>query len=81
MNTQLLPARMSINPEKLYNLDIVVLDFPISEVVKTFCDDVKRVTGKPEYMPYRQLNNALIACAPTLTHGFEHLYTDRDTKV
>lgn len=81
MNHKLLPARMSLDNEKLSDLQISVLDFPFSEVVKRFCEEIKNVTDKIENAPYRQLNNAIIACAPTLTHGFEWLYSDKDTKI
>lgn len=80
MNYKLLPARMSLNAERLLNLEIVVLDFPFSAIVKKFCQDIKTVTGEWEGNYYRQLNNAILACAPTLTHGFEFLYSDSKTK-
>ncbi|MEL6903179.1 MAG: DUF3962 domain-containing protein, partial [Cyanobacteria bacterium J06606_4] len=80
MSHKLLPARMSLNTEKLSNLEIVVLDFPFPSAVQTFCQKISAAQNKKEWAPYRQLNNAIIACTSTLTHGFEFLYTDPATK-
>jgi hypothetical protein len=69
--------RFGINLEKLpEGFEIWTLDFPYGEAVKAYQEKVaKRVKDKvnSEFIgiPYRQLNNALMAVCPTLTHGFE----------
>src|SRR5688572_5289532 len=70
--------RFSINPDKLSNeFEIWTLEFPFGEAVwryKTKVEDRIKDKVKGEYIgvPYRQLNNALMAVCPTLTHGFEY---------
>jgi hypothetical protein len=68
-----LPARMSLAPDALADMEVAVLFFPFAKEVTNFCDAMRRVLrGKHDIsLPYRQLNNAILACAPTLTHGFE----------
>ena len=68
-----LPARMDLAKNAFADLTIAVLTFPFPEEVKNFCDDIQKVlrSKKKIYAPYRQLNNGLLACASTLTYGFE----------
>ncbi len=78
-----LPARTSLVLNAFANLEIAVLPFPFPKTVADFCHDMEQVMsgGKKRKVtpPYRQLNNALLACAPTLTHGFE--YFDRKDNI
>ncbi|MEH1857229.1 MAG: RNaseH domain-containing protein [Nostoc sp.] len=79
----LLPARMSLVTDAFANLEIAVLPFPFVQVVADFWRDIKQVlypsNNKREVQPpYRQLNNALLACASTLTYGFESLDFDQE---
>ena len=77
-----LPARMSLAEDALANLDVAVLWFPYSKAVVQFRADMEQVLshGKKKEVspPYRQLNNALLACFPTLTHGFEYLGQEKE---
>ncbi|WP_225896331.1 RNaseH domain-containing protein [Amazonocrinis nigriterrae] len=81
----LLPARMNLVTDAFANLDIAVLPFPFVQIVRDFCHDIKQALyrGKNREVtpPYRQLNNALLACASTLTYGFEFLGSDEETKL
>ena len=74
--TVALPARMSLAENAFDKWEIAVLEFPFTEIVYEFCrkmEGVYRDKKKKITPPYRQLNNTLLACAPTLTHGFEYL--------
>lgn len=71
-----LPARMSLKPDALQNFEIAVLDFPYQAVVKSFLTELQRLLHKDwlerwQYPPYRLLNSAIVACTPTVVHGFE----------
>ena len=71
-----LPARMSLKPGALQNFEIAVLDFPYQEAIKEFSARLKLLFHKNwlewwHYPPYRLLNSAIVACAPTVVHGFE----------
>jgi|GEM_PF-954423 len=81
----LLPARMNLVTDAFANLEIAVLSFPFVQIVRDFCHDIKQTLyrGKNrEVTPsYRQLNNALLACASTLTYGFEYVGSDEETKL
>jgi RNaseH domain of pPIWI_RE/pPIWI_RE module N-terminal domain len=68
-----LPARMDLAIDSLSDMRIVVLKFPFSKEVQDFCRDIKQVlrSNAKVYAPYRQLNNAILACTSTLTYGFE----------
>ena len=70
-----LPARMDLAEDAFADLTIALLMFPFARVVQKFCDEIQKVlrSKKKIYAPYRQLNNGLLACASTLTHGFERL--------
>ncbi|WP_414575802.1 RNaseH domain-containing protein [Anabaena sp. CCY 9402-a] len=72
----LLPTRMSLVEEALAELEIAVLQFPFAEVVAGFRHSIEEVLSPSRKnkvgVPYRQLNNGLLACASTLTHGFEY---------
>ena len=72
----LLPARMNLGEDALTDLEIAVLEFPFAEIVADFCNSMEEVLSpnrkKKVWIPYRQLNNGLLACASTLTHGFEY---------
>ncbi|QMS86746.1 hypothetical protein HUN01_03850 [Nostoc edaphicum CCNP1411] len=75
----LLPARMNLVEDALTDLEIAVLEFPFAEIVADFRNSMEEVLSsnrkKKVWIPYRQLNNGLLACASTLTHGFEYLDT------
>ncbi len=76
-----LPARASL-VSGVAHLEIAVLLFPFAKTVADFCQDIEQVLSggrKREYPTYRQLNNGLLACAPTLTYGFE--YFDQENYV
>ncbi|WP_099068480.1 hypothetical protein [Nostoc linckia] len=80
----LLPARMSLVTDAFANLEIAVLPFPFVQVVADFRRDMDRVLSRGNKKievppPYRQLNNALVACASTLTYGFEYVGYDRES--
>ncbi|BAY24423.1 hypothetical protein NIES2100_42180 [Calothrix sp. NIES-2100] len=81
----LLPARMSLVKNAFAKLEIAVLPFPFVQIVRDFCHDIKQTLyrGKNREVtpPYRQLNNALLACASTLTYGFEYVGSDEETKL
>ncbi|MDJ0601181.1 MAG: RNaseH domain-containing protein [Crocosphaera sp.] len=72
-----LPARMNLAENAFSDLKIAVLMFPFSQEVQNFCDNIQQAlrSKKKIYAPYRQLNNALLACSSTLTYGFEWLET------
>src|SRR2546421_12083022 len=73
-----MPARMSLDPAGFRDLDVAVLLFPYAADVHAFCKDMQQVLrlDNPLPFPVRQLNNALLSCASTLTHGFEYYYRD-----
>lgn len=75
----LLPARMNLAEDALTDLEIAVLEFPFTEIVTDFGNSMEEVISsnreKKVWIPYRQLNNGLLACASTLTHGFEYFDT------
>ncbi|WP_292762848.1 RNaseH domain-containing protein [Nostoc sp. NOS(2021)] len=75
----LLPARMNLAEDALTDFEIAVLEFPFAEIVADFCNSMEEVLSpnrkKKVWIPYRQLNNGLLACASTLTHGFEYFDT------
>lgn len=71
-----LPARMSLNADALKGFDIAVLQMPYQEEINTFLQRLRHILRKSrldwwQYPQYRLLNNAIMACAPTLVHGFE----------
>jgi len=82
--TKLLPARMDLELDALTNLQIAALSFPFAEAVKNFCSNLEQVLSRTEkageFAPYRQLNNGLLACIPTLTHGFEKFFFDPENQ-
>ncbi|WP_375480299.1 hypothetical protein [uncultured Nostoc sp.] len=81
----LLPARMNLVTGAFANLEIAVLPFPFVQVVADFCHDIKQVlyrgNDREVRWPYRQLNNALLACASTLTYGFEFHSFDEESQL
>ncbi|MDZ8104893.1 MAG: RNaseH domain-containing protein [Nostoc sp. DedQUE12a] len=82
----LLPARMSLVTDAFANLEIAVLAFPFVQEVADFRRDMERVLSRGNNKkeippPYRQLNNALLACASTLTYGFEFVSVDGESKL
>lgn len=68
-------ARMDLAENAFADLIVAVLMFPFAGEVQRFCRDIEQVlrNNKTIYPPYRQLNNALLACSSTLTYGFEKL--------
>jgi hypothetical protein len=70
-------SRFSIDLENMpKGLEIWTLDFPFDREIwqyKTKVEQGLRSRGERDEIsvPYRQLNNALMAVSPTLTHGFE----------
>ena len=75
-----LPARMDLAVNSFAGLRIAVLMFPFSKEVQVFCKGIEQVLRNKQkiYPTYRQLNNGLLACTSTLTHGFEWLETIDD---
>ncbi|GAB4043013.1 RNaseH domain-containing protein [Spirosoma litoris] len=63
--------RYSINPAALDNLSAAWIPLPYAGAIERFRQAVESDRNKAVWIPYRQLNNALLACIPTLTHGFE----------
>lgn len=70
-------SRFAINLERMpEGMEIWTLDFPFHSALgahqKVVQERLKSL-GITDYIaiPYRQLNNALVAVCPTLTHGFE----------
>lgn len=72
-----LPARMDLAKNPFTDLTIAVLMFPFAREVKNFCNDMQQALRQkePVRFPHRRLNNGLLACSSTLTHGFEWLET------
>ena len=69
--------RFGINPNKLpKEFEIWTLDFPFDREVRQFKTTVEQRINEKRNVPYRQLNNALIAVCPSLTHGFENAGKD-----
>lgn len=71
-----LPARMSLKPSAFADMEIAVFDFPYTEAFAEFTTRLARILRKErldwwDHPPYRLLNSALVACAPTIVHGFE----------
>ncbi len=64
-------SRYSINPAALDNLSAAWMPLPYAGAIERFRKAVEMDSDKNVWTPYRQLNNALMACVPTLTHGFE----------
>jgi hypothetical protein len=71
-----LPARMSLKSGAFENFEIAVFDFPYEAAINNFLAGLKNLLRKEwlewwQYPPYRLLNSAIVACAPTVVHGFE----------
>jgi hypothetical protein len=66
---------MDLAIDSFSDMRISILKFPFAKEVKTFCQDLEQVLRKNKKIsaPYRQLNNAILACTSTLTYGFEYL--------
>lgn len=73
----ILPARMTLRPEALKDLEIAIFDFPYQEAFESFISKVSETRKHRTNPPYRLLNSAIVACAPTVTHGFEKSRKDR----
>ncbi|MEH2073576.1 MAG: RNaseH domain-containing protein [Nostoc sp.] len=75
----LLPARMNLAKDALAGLKIELLSFPFAEFIDNFRNSIEEVLSsnrnKKVWIPYRQFNNGLLACASTLMHGFEYFDT------
>lgn len=78
---QMRMARARIIHNALNDIQVSVMDFPYVVTLDTFlsamieCNPKRKKRKKPienwEEPPFRRLNGALIATAPTLIHGFE----------
>jgi hypothetical protein len=64
-------ARLTPVPEAFAALEASYLSFPHYPAIIAFQRAVVR-PGEPRTPPLRRLNNLLLACLPTLTHGFEY---------
>ncbi len=64
-------ARFTPVPKAFAGLEASYLPFPYYSAVQNFQRAVGR-PGEPRTLPLRRLNNLLLACLPTLTHGFEY---------
>lgn len=80
-NPDITLARYTISPEVLRALHVETLTFAPSyqQAIATFRQAIS--TRRKETAPLRRLNNALLACAPTLTHGFEWFQVDNHRAV
>ncbi len=71
-----LPARMSLVPSAFADMEVAVFDFPYEAAFDAFKKRLALILRK-DYLdwgqspPYRILNSAFVACAPTIVHGFE----------
>ncbi len=64
-------ARMTPVPEAFAALEASYLPFPYLTAIQAFQRAVVR-PGEPRTPPLRRLNDLLLACLSTLTHGFEY---------
>jgi hypothetical protein len=67
---------MSLTENAFDDLEIAVFDFPFQDTIYHFTQQLKGLLNKKrlewwQYPPYRLLNNAIVACSPTVVHGFE----------
>jgi hypothetical protein len=67
---------LSLNADALQKFEIKVLDFPYQSAIDEFLAGLQPLLRRDrfagwQYPPYRLLNSAIIACAPTVVHGFE----------
>lgn len=82
----ILPTRMILHIPTATPLRFSVLDFPYAEAVKTFIGRFKEIyqhqRGKDMphdlNLPYRRLNDALLALAPSLIQAFEGITDHSD---
>lgn len=63
-------VRFTPVPEAFAELEASYLPFPHYPAILTFQRAV--LPSQPRNLPLRRLNNLLLACLPTLTHGFEY---------
>jgi hypothetical protein len=63
-------ARFDIDAEALAGMAIAILPFPHQPLVQQFVQELHQHKKKTCF-PNRRLNNALLACTNSLTHGFE----------
>ncbi|MDJ1177251.1 RNaseH domain-containing protein [Roseofilum sp. BLCC_M91] len=78
-----LPARMSLTENAFDDLEIAVFDFPFQDAIDRFTHQLKGLLNKKrlewwKYPPYRLLNHAIVACSPTVVHGFEKYGSKKD---
>jgi pPIWI_RE module N-terminal domain/RNaseH domain of pPIWI_RE/MID domain of pPIWI_RE len=64
-------ARMNIVPEAFMQMTASRLRFGYEQEINTFSQKISTPQER-RTAPVRQLNNLLLACLPTLTHGFEY---------
>ena len=77
----ILPVRMQLRPDAFKDLEMHVLELPYQDPVRAFMAELGKVVKRTQwwhYPPYRQLNNAIVACAPTVVHGFEKYGRDNN---
>lgn len=81
-NPDITLARYTVLPEVLRTLHVETLSFAPSyqQAISTFRQAISSFQRK-EAAPLRRLNNALLACAPTLTHGFERFQANNHRAV
>lgn len=68
LKNTVLPARAKLKPAAFKDAQVYVLDFPFADVL---FPELKKLADRKMFIPWRQLNNALLTCCPTLTFGFE----------
>jgi len=81
----ILPTRMTLHVPTDTPLQFSALEFPYKNAIQTFMDRFKNVYQHKHdkklpyelYLPYRQLNDALLSLAPSLIQGFEGEYGAR----
>ena len=77
----ILPTRMQLRTDAFKDLEMRVLELPYQEPIRAFMAELGKVVKRIQwwhYPPYRQLNNAIVACAPTVVHGFEKYRRDEN---
>ncbi|GAB4038928.1 RNaseH domain-containing protein [Spirosoma jeollabukense] len=82
INSDITLARYTVSPEVIRDLHVETLLFDPSyqQAIATFRQAIS-TSQRKQAPPLRRLNNALLACAPTLTHGFEWFNADNHRAV
>jgi len=68
---------MNIVPEALSALEASYLPFGYDQAINAFNQAITPKNAVYRNVPFRRLNNLLLACLPMLTHGYEGNYNNR----